>query len=97
MSFLRSVVALLSAFVLLGMPGVAVGHTRPHLSMKRGEAMIRANAMLDEPMQVILSACHRDSARAVSCWVTEVGAHTLIYDNGEAITMKTLSYEGMAG
>jgi hypothetical protein len=70
--------------VALTFPAAASARTQ-HLSVARAQAAIRANAALDEPMSVAISGCRRDSTTAITCAVLEVGAHTLIEDNGQRI------------
>lgn len=69
-------------------------HANHHLTLHVGESIIRANAKLDKPSKIVLTACHR-TPYAVRCWVTEIGAHTLITDNGVPL-VGDLSYEGEA-
>jgi hypothetical protein len=80
----------LAVFISLAVPAVAGAH-QPRLTLTRAEAAIRANAALDSPTQTVVAGCHRDSAASITCTVREIGAHTLIEDDGEMI-VGTLTY-----
>lgn len=88
----RFIISSIIAVLSLLAPGIASAHQHPGL--QRGEARIRANAMLDHPSRIILTACHRDR-RIVRCHVEEINATTYLIDDGVPL-VGNLYYEGEA-